>query len=130
MSSGSKSRETGVYCPLEWVMNIISRRWTMLIIAVIGNHGSLRFNEILRLLPGISPKVLSDRLKELENAGLIERKVYPETPPRVEYKLTKDGVELRRRLTPLLEWAVAKAKSQRGYSPCLEALTRQTINPD
>ena len=117
----SQSREE-VYCPLERIMNLISRRWAMLIIAAIGNHGSLRFNEILRVLPSISPKVLSDRLRELEEAGLVERIVYPETPPRVEYRLTEDGIELRKRLVPLIEWAVRRTSTGGRYSPCLEGL--------
>ncbi len=123
MKNIKESRSREVYCPLEWIMNLISKKWTMLIIAVIGNYATLRFNEILRLLPGISPKVLSDRLKELEEAGLIERIVYPETPPRVEYKLTEEGIELRRRLMPLIKWAVSKVSVSGKYSPCLVGLT-------
>ncbi len=56
----------------------------------------------------ISPKTLSDRLKELETAGLIRREFFAEIPPRVEYTLTKDGMELRNALAPLMEWASSK----------------------
>jgi DNA-binding HxlR family transcriptional regulator len=91
-------------CPLEGVMEIISKRWAILIIGVIGNHKKLRYKEIMERLSSISPKSLSDRLKELGKAGLIERKAFPEIPPRVEYTLTKDGEELRMAVMPLMEW--------------------------
>jgi DNA-binding HxlR family transcriptional regulator len=91
-------------CPLEGVMEIISKRWAILIIGGIGNHKTLRYNEIMKLLGNISPKSLSDRLKELEKSGLIERKAFAEIPPRVEYTLTEDGEELRKALMPLMDW--------------------------
>jgi DNA-binding HxlR family transcriptional regulator len=95
-------------CPLEGIIEIISRKWAPQIIAVIGNNQKLRFSEILEKLGRISPKTLSDRLKELEGAGLIKREVFAEIPPRVEYALTKDGVELRNVLIPLMKWASSK----------------------
>jgi DNA-binding HxlR family transcriptional regulator len=95
-------------CPLEGIIEIISRKWAPQIIAVIGNNQKLRFSEILEKLGRISPKTLSDRLKELEGAGLIKREVFAEIPPRVEYALTKDGVELRNVLMPLMKWASSK----------------------
>jgi len=61
-------------------------------------------------LEKISPKTLSDRLKELEKAGLILRESYAEIPPRVEYTLTQDGIELRYLMIPLIEWASKKSK--------------------
>ena len=96
--------------PLGGIMEIISRRWALLIISVIGNR-KLRYNKIIEKLSGISPKSLSDRIKELEKAGLIKRDAYAEIPPRVEYSLTKDGEELRRAIIPLMEW-VSQRQSQ------------------
>ncbi len=100
---------------------MISRKWTLLIISVIGNSGRLRFNQILRALPGMSPKTLSERLKSLEELGLIKRIVYPEKPPRVEYSLTRRGEGLMRAIRPLLEWVVSE---EAGYedSPCVQLL--------
>jgi DNA-binding HxlR family transcriptional regulator len=69
----------------------------------------LRFNELLHNLNGISPKTLSDRLKEMNEAGLINREFFPEIPPRVEYSLTQDGVEVRDAIIPLMEWAHKKS---------------------
>jgi DNA-binding HxlR family transcriptional regulator len=91
-------------CPLEGVMGVISKRWALLILAAIGNHGKLRYGELMKKLGGISPKSLSDRLKELGEAGIIERHAFAEIPPRVEYSLTKDGQELRKAMLPLMEW--------------------------
>ena len=91
-------------CPLEGVMEIISRRWAILIIGAIGNHKTLRYNEIMKILGHISPKSLSDRLKDLEKAGLLERNAFAEIPPRVEYTLTSDGEGLRKAVVPLMDW--------------------------
>ncbi len=97
-------------CPTEGIINIISKKWALQIIGTIGNHKKLRFGEIMKNLGTISPKTLADRLKELEEAGLINRKVFPEIPPRVEYSLTQSGVELRNAMKPLMEWAAKRGK--------------------
>ena len=96
-------------CPLKGIINIISKKWTLQIVAVIGNHKRLRYNEILKKLEGISPKSLADRLKELVLEELIRREAFAEIPPRVEYSLTKDGEELRRTIIPLMDWASSRA---------------------
>ena len=61
-------------------------------------------NELEKKLVDVGPKTLSDRLKELENANLIKRQAFAEIPPRVEYSLTKEGIELRKALMPLMKW--------------------------
>jgi DNA-binding HxlR family transcriptional regulator len=66
----------------------------------------------MKELTGISPKTLSDRLKELTAAGLIKKEIFPEIPPKVEYSLTQDGIEVRDAMLPLMEWAYKKS-SQR-----------------
>ena len=106
-------------CPLEGVLDVIGRRWALPVMAVIGRRGSARFNEILRALPGITSKTLAARLRELEAAGLVERRVYPETPPRVEYMLTREGVEFRKLVEPLIQWAAARSGRDYSGSPCL-----------
>lgn len=75
---------------------------------MVGNYETIRFNKIMENLNGISPKTLTDRLKELEKAGLIKREIFAEIPPRVEYSLTQDGIELRDLMIPLMEWASKK----------------------
>lgn len=96
------------FCPLEGFMGVIRKKWALLIINAIGIYGRLRFNRIMEHLYGISPRTLSDRLKELRAESLIKREFFAEIPPRVEYTLTKDGVELRESIIPLLEWVVRR----------------------
>ena len=91
-------------CPLKGVIDLISKKWALLIINALGNCGTLRFNQIMETLKGISPKTLSDTLKDLQSEALIKRESFAEIPPRVEYSLTKDGIELRKSIIPLLEW--------------------------
>ena len=92
-------------CPLEGIIATFSKKWSLQIIAEVGNHGRLRFGEIMASLGKISPKALTDRLKELETSGLVKREMFAEIPPRVEYSLTQDGLELRRLIIPLMNWA-------------------------
>jgi len=96
------------FCPLKGVIDVISKKWALLIINAIGNYGKLRFNRLMEELHGISPKTLSDTLKELQAEGLIKRESFAEIPPRVEYSLTKDGIDLRKSIIPLLKWAATR----------------------
>jgi DNA-binding HxlR family transcriptional regulator len=90
-------------------LEALRKKWAMLIIHTIGYHERMRFNELMEVLIDISPKALSDTLKELEAEGLIKRESFPEIPPRVEYKLTNDGSELRDIIIiPLLKWVAAR----------------------
>ena len=93
------------YCPLTGVIDTLSRKYAMQLVSIIGAHDSLRFAEIEEHLPTASTSTISKRLDEFAEAGLISRTQYNEIPPRVEYSLTDDGVEVRTRLEPLLEWA-------------------------
>lgn len=92
-------------CSIEGIMGILSRKWALLIISAIGNNQKQRFSELEKNLGDISPKTLSDRLKELENANIIKREAFAEIPPRVEYSLTEEGAELRKAIIPLMKWA-------------------------
>lgn len=85
-------------CPVCRTAEIISGKWTLLIIRDLADS-SLRFCELERSLRGISPRTLSLRLRALEEQGVVERRTYPEVPPRVEYALTDKG----RALVPLIE---------------------------
>lgn len=94
-------------CPLEGVMHVLSKKWALLILNSLGNYGKLRYKQIMDHLK-ISPKILADTLKELQDLGLIKRQTFAEIPPRVEYSLTEDGYTLRRAVLPLLQWAAAR----------------------
>lgn len=105
-------------CPLEGVIDIISKKWALLIINEIGNHGRIRYNELMRELQGISPKTLADTLKELNKYNLINREAFNEIPPRVDYTLTKDGTELREAIVPVLQWALSKKGTVVAHCSC------------
>lgn len=92
-------------CPLEGIINIIAKKWAILIISIIGHHEKIRFNDIMQRLNGISPKTLSDVLKDLQKENLIHREAFSEIPPRVEYSLTDDGKQLCEAVRPLIQWA-------------------------
>ncbi len=91
-------------CSLGGIIELIGKKWALLLINTIGNNKTLRFNQIIEKLNGINPKTLSNRLREIEKYGLIKRKFYAEIPPKVEYSLTKEGKELRKAIVPLMEW--------------------------
>ncbi|AHV97628.1 winged helix-turn-helix transcriptional regulator [Paenibacillus sabinae] len=84
----------GESCPIAKTLDVIGTKWTFLIIRDLLIEGTLRFSDLLKSMDGISPKTLSLRLKELEENGVVERKVYPEVPPRVEYTITEKGRQL------------------------------------
>jgi DNA-binding HxlR family transcriptional regulator len=85
-------------CPVCRTADIVCGKWTLLIIRDLAD-GRSRFCELERSLEGISPRTLSLRLRALEEAGVLERRTYPEVPPRVEYALTEKG----RALVPIVE---------------------------
>jgi len=97
-----------ICCSLRGVTDVVGRKWALIIIDVVGNYRKVRFNTLMEELHGVSPKTLSDTLKKLQNEGLIRRESFAEIPPRVEYTLTEDGIELRKAVIPLLEWAVRR----------------------
>ncbi len=89
-------------CPVDTTSRIIGKKYTVLLIRnMLSNH--TRFNQFLESIEGMNQKILSARLKEMEKNGLITRKVYAETPPRVEYFLTQKG----RALKPILDQMAA-----------------------
>jgi len=97
--------ESTCLCPAEGIIDIVSKKWAICIISHLGEkENGYRFNELQRTLDGISPKSLSDRLKELTEEDLINRDVENSVPPKVTYTLTGDGKELYQRLKPLVEW--------------------------
>lgn len=103
-------------CPLEGVIDVISKKWTLLIVNVIGNHGRARFSRLMQELRGISPKTLADTLRQLQGEGLINRESFAEIPPRVEYSLTSDGKRLREAIMPILTWAATRKNSKNKCS--------------
>jgi DNA-binding HxlR family transcriptional regulator len=96
---------------------VLGRRWALLILKNLHTKEAVRFNELKKLLPGISSTVLAARLLEMEREGLISKKIYPQIPPKVEYRLTARARELGVILKELGIWA------QRWKSPRIPATT-------
>ena len=95
-------------CPCEGLIDIIGKKWTLCVLAKLGNEGTMRFNKLVQGLEGISAKTLTDVLKDLQHSGLVKRVAFPEIPPRVEYHLTREGRELTMLVAPLMIWADKK----------------------
>jgi DNA-binding HxlR family transcriptional regulator len=102
--SRSPNRCQPVPLELRQIAKLLERRWQLSIIYA-AHTGALRFGEFAEVVEGISPRMLSERLRELEQAGLLERSVLPTSPPSVEYRLTAKG----RRLGPIIEAMLAYA---------------------
>lgn len=90
-------------CPVATVVELIGNKWKLLIIRNLLS-GTARFNELKKGIPGISQKVLSENLKSLESDGLIQRKVFAEVPPRVEYSLSEIGQSLTPVFDSIIVW--------------------------
>ncbi len=108
-------RSPGDVCPhlLEGVLNAVAKKWAVLVVGTLANHGRLRYTELQDRLGSISPKTLAARLRDLERAGLVARTAYAVIPPRVEYHLTTAGREFWRSATPLVAWAVKRDHAAR-----------------
>lgn len=97
-------------CPIRNVVARFGDKWSLLVLLEIDGQGTVRFNELGRLIPDISTRVLSGTLKTLEADGLIDRKVYAQVPPKVEYTLTDTGKSLIPLIMQLTEWALKNMK--------------------
>jgi DNA-binding HxlR family transcriptional regulator len=100
-----KFRNTEYHCHMELTLDLIGGKWKSLIVWHLGEN-TLRFSDLKRTMPGITQKMLTQQLRELERDGLVHRFVYAEVPPKVEYSLTKAGKTLLPLLTSLYQWGV------------------------
>ena len=92
-------------CPIRNVVARFGNKWALLLIVILNENANTRFNQIRKLVPDISTKMLSNTLQILEADGLVKRKVFPEVPIRVEYTLSKRGKSLVPIINTLTEWA-------------------------
>jgi DNA-binding HxlR family transcriptional regulator len=99
---------------VEGAFRILEGRWKMLIIFQLFARGVLRFSALEKSIPGASQKMLIQQLRELEREGVVNRKVYPQVPPKVEYSLTEWGTAMCPALDALLEWAALRPKHLPG----------------
>lgn len=97
-------------CPIRNVIARFGNKWGLLTVLIIGEQGVVRFNELSRLIPDVSSRVLSSTLRTLEADGFIDRKVYAVVPPKVEYRLTEVGESLLPLIRQLTEWAQTNMK--------------------
>lgn len=95
---------------VEAALRMLEGRWKIVIIFHLFDRGTLRFSELERAIPGVSQKVLISQLRELEQDGIVERKIYPQVPPKVEYRLSPWGEQMCPALDLLLEWTAQRPK--------------------
>jgi len=122
-----KKEETGLIIEMCPVRNVIARfgnKWSLLTVLIIGEQGVVRFNELSRLIPDVSSRVLSSTLRTLEADGFIDRKVYAVVPPKVEYRLTETGESLLPLIRQLTEWAQKNMKRVMSHRKEYEELRR------
>lgn len=98
-------------CPIRNVVARFGNKWALLIILVLSENGSTRFNQLGKMIPDISTKVLSGTLQTLEADNLVTRTVFPEVPIRVEYALTETGSSLVPIIQQLTDWAMQNMQS-------------------
>ncbi|EJV68238.1 HxlR family transcriptional regulator [Bacillus mycoides] len=101
-------------CEKELTLSIISGKWKVVILWHLGVEGPHRFSELQRLFPSISHKVLSNQLKELMEDGIVDRTVYPEIPPRVEYYMTELGMSLLPIVEMMYDWGKMRMEQIRN----------------
>ena len=92
-------------CPMRTVLGRIADKWTVLVVGLLAEKPAMRFNELKRAISGISQKMLTQTLRDLERDGLVRRTIFAEVPPRVEYALTDLGRTLCGPIGELARWA-------------------------
>lgn len=93
-------------CPVRDVLSRLGDKWSMLVLITLKANGTMRFSDIQKTIADVSQRMLTVTLRSLENDGLVERKVYAEVPPRVEYELTERGMSLIPHIEGLVSWAL------------------------
>lgn len=110
-------------CPIRNVVARFGNKWALLVVFILNENGSTRFNQLARQIPDISIKVLSNTLQILEADGLVKRTVFPEVPIRVEYELTATGKSLVPIIISLTEWAQNNMQSIMEHRKKFESLS-------
>jgi DNA-binding HxlR family transcriptional regulator len=98
-------------CPIELTIGVIGGRWKVLILQEL-LKGSRRFNELHRALPGITQKMLTQQLREMEDDGIVHREIFPQVPPRVDYSLTALGQSLQPVFEAMHQWGLQQRDSK------------------
>lgn len=103
-------------CPVSATMKVIGGKWKPVILYLIG-HDVNRFSDMMREIKGISKKMLTDQLRELERDGMINRKVYAEVPPKVEYSLTAAGKSIKPVTNLMCKWGLENILAKQTPHP-------------
>lgn len=101
------TRFENMHCPVKATLEVIGGKYKIMIIYQLLLNGTMRFHEIEKCIPEATPKMLTQRLRELEADGIVLRKVYPEVPPKTEYSLTELGKSLTSVMDALRVWGQA-----------------------
>ncbi len=105
----------------------VADKWTMILIEVLLDHGEQRFTRIAEKVPGISQKMLTQTLRQLERDGLVTRHVHPVVPPHVEYRLTPQGHSLGEVVCSLWEWVITHRENLERARQRFDARPKETI---
>ncbi len=106
----SEMRRGPYFCGIDAAMDVVAGKWKSLILWDLQEHGTRRFGELRRGLPGVSEKMLTQQLRELEEDGLVHREIYRQVPPKVEYSLTEEGSSLNAALESLGDWGTERIR--------------------
>ena len=108
-------------CAVDATMSVIEGRWKTVILCKLYRNGPMRFNQLMKGIDGISPRILTKQLKEMEADGVVKRTSYPEIPPRVEYTVTEKGESLAPILKAMAEWGLENMFPNRvSFDPDVE----------
>lgn len=118
------------YCKAAPMLEWIGNKWALVVLIKISENEPVRFNELYRTIPSVSEKVLSQVLKQLTNDGIIDRQLFPDVPPRVEYTISDFGKTLLPHVEALINWGQANfdqimANRQRNTKKRHDAVQRE-----
>jgi DNA-binding HxlR family transcriptional regulator len=122
-------QHTPANCHAREMLARVGDKWSVYVIHVLGDAGTLRFNELRNRVDGISQRMLTVTLRGMERDGLVTRKVYPEVPPRVEYALTRLGRTLRQLVRGLVDWSGAHLEEVDGARAAYDDRNRRAAKP-
>lgn len=95
------------HCRVATTMEMIIGKWKIAIMLNLIHYGTMRFSQLQHVMPGVTQKVLTSQLRDLEQEGIVKRVVYPQVPPKVEYSMTEYGMSLQTILETMHEWGKA-----------------------
>jgi DNA-binding HxlR family transcriptional regulator len=130
ISKSPELQHTPANCHAREILARVGDKWSVYVIHVLGDAGTLRFNELRSRVDGISQRMLTVTLRGMERDGLVIRKVYPEGPPRVEYSLTGLGRTLRQLVRGLVQWSGAHLTEVDAARVAYDTRERRRTNPE